>query len=444
MRFGVNYTPRVGWFHAWLDHDRDAVRRDLEQVAALDLDHVRIFPLWDLVQPNRGHIRPAALAAVADVVDAAAEVGLDVNVDALQGHLSSFDYLPAWLTTWHERNMFTDPEALAGEEAYLRALGETLRGRPNLMGLTLGNEVNQFAARPHPRPHEIDADQAEAWLRRLLGAAREGVLGTEGSVRPAGASATDVLVTHAAYDATWYDERQPFLPRHAAELGDQTVVHSWVFNGAAQRHGGLGTGSVRHAEYLVQLAAAWHTDASRPVWLQEVGVPTTVVDPGDAVAFLEQTVRHAAGVAGLSGITWWCSHDVSRAMLDFPPVEYDLGLVDEHGTVKPTGRAFAALARELRDAPAPAPSPVGLVLDDTVPHRTGCAPGGDFFEAWVRAAERDGRGPQVVLQSRSHDAGFLAERGVERLERTADADETPGALVPTAVASGGAAATMRP
>lgn len=428
MRFGVNYTPRVGWFHSWLDLDLDEVRRDFEQIAGLGLDHVRIFPLWDLIQPNRGLIRPAGLAAVADMVDAAGESGLDVNVDALQGHLSSFDFLPAWLTTWHERNMFTDPEALAGQESYLRALGDVLRDKPNLLGLTLGNEVNQFAARPHPRPHEIDADQAEAWLVRLLDVARAG---------------TDGLVTHAAYDATWYDERQPFLPRHAAELGDETVVHSWVFNGAAQRHGGLGTGSVRHAEYLVQLAAAWHTSADRPVWLQEVGVPTTVVDPGDAVAFLEQTVRHAADVTALSGITWWCSHDVSRSMLDFPPVEYDLGLIDEHGAVKPTGRAFAALARELRDAPVPEPSPSGLVLEDTEPYRESCAPGGSFFDAWMHACERDGRGPQVVLRSRAQDTRLLSERGVDRLDeptgRPRDVGEVPEH---DAALLGGAAATL--
>lgn len=428
MRFGVNYTPRVGWFHSWLDLDLDEVRRDFEQIAALGLDHVRIFPLWDLIQPNRGLIRPAGLAAVADMVDAAGEVGLDVNVDALQGHLSSFDFLPAWLTTWHERNMFTDPEALAGQESYLRALGDVLRDKPNLLGLTLGNEVNQFAARPHPRPHEIDAPQAQAWLERLLGAARQ---------------VTDGIVTHAAYDATWYDERQPFLPQHAAELGDETVVHSWVFNGAAQRHGGLGTGSVRHAEYLVQLAAAWHTDAQRPVWLQEVGVPTTVVDPDDAVSFLEQTVRNAADVPGLSGITWWCSHDVSRSMLDFPPVEYDLGLIDEHGRVKPTGHAFAELARELRDAPAPAPSAAGLVLDDSAPYRASCAPGGSFFDAWMHAADRDGRGPQVVLQSRVDDSVLLDGRGVARLERpTGGADDSTETVGDDSALLGGAAATL--
>lgn len=423
MRFGVNYTPRAGWFHAWLDLDLDEVRRDFEAIAGLEADHVRLFPLWHLVQPNRGLLRPAALADIGAVVDAAAEFDLDVNVDALQGHLSSFDFLPAWVTTWHERNIFTDPVALAGEEAYLRALGEVLRPRPNVLGLTLGNEVNQFAARPHPHPHPIDEAQAEEWLVRLLGVARESAPG---------------LITHAAYDATWYDERQPFLPSHAAEHGDQTVVHSWVFNGAAQRHGGLGAGSVRHAEYLVQLAAAWHALADRPVWLQEVGVPVTVVDRGDAADFLEQTVRRAADVPVLSAVTWWCSHDVARSLLDFPPVEYDLGLIDEDGVVKPTGRRFAELARELRGAPRPAASPVGLVLDDSRPYRADCAPGGAFFEAWVRAAERDGRGPQVVLASRQTDAALLAARGISRMERVDAADR--GA--PTPVLGGGAAATL--
>lgn len=423
MRFGVNYTPRAGWFHAWLDLDLDEVRRDFAAIAELEADHVRLFPLWHLVQPNRGLIRPAALDEIGAVVDAAAEFGLDVNVDALQGHLSSFDFLPAWVTTWHERNMFTDPIALAGEEAYVRALGAVLQGRPNVLGLTLGNEVNQFAAKPHPHPHPIDDGQAEQWLVRLLGAARDSAPG---------------LITHAAYDATWYDERQPFLPRHAAEHGDETVVHSWVFNGAAQIHGGLGIGSVRHAEYLAQLAAAWHATADRPVWLQEVGVPVTVVDREDAAEFLERTVRHAADVAALSGITWWCSHDVARSMLDFPPVEYDLGLIDEHGRVKPTGRRFAELARELRRSPRPAPAPVGLVLDDdAAPYRADCAPGGSFFESWMRTAERDGRGPQVVLRSRRDDTALLAARGIERTETPdAAADGVPAAL------GGGAAATL--
>src|SRR3546814_18450092 len=79
-RFGVNYTPSRGWFHSWLDFRTDDARRDLEAVASLGVDHIRIFPLWPLVQPNRGLIRDRPLADVVALVDVAAEHGLEVNV----------------------------------------------------------------------------------------------------------------------------------------------------------------------------------------------------------------------------------------------------------------------------------------------------------------------------------------------------------------------------
>jgi len=401
MRFGVNYTPSAGWFHSWLDFRADAARRDFEGIAALGVDHVRVFPLWGVVQPNRGLIRRAALDDIGTLIDVAAEFELDVNVDAIQGHLSSFDFLPAWLVTWHRRNMFTDPEVVEGEEQYVRALGQLLASRPNVLGLTLGNETNQFAAAPHPDPHPVTVSQAHAWLERLTAAARESAPG---------------LVTHSMYDAAWYDDTQPFEPAHAAEHGDATVVHSWVFNGAAQRYGALAPGSVRHAEYLLQLAAAWNPQATRPVWLQEVGAPTNVVPAAEAPDFLEATVRAASAVQNLWGITWWCSHDVSRELADFPELEYDLGLIANDGAVKQTGRRFAELVAELRRTAAAAPTPTAIVLDDAAPgYRARCAPGGEFFERWLRVATAEGRGPQVILATRAGDAASLAARGITTL-----------------------------
>jgi endo-1,4-beta-mannosidase len=398
MRFGVNYTPSAGWFHSWLDFDPDDVRRDFAAIAGLGVDHVRVLPLWPLIQPNRGLIRPRALRDVEAVVDVAAEFGLAVNVDALQGHLSSFDFLPSWLESWHRRNLFTDTDVVGSLADYVRALAGALADRPNLLGLTLGNEVNQFAAAPHPAPHPVTEEGAGWWLARLTAAARSGV-------RP------ETLVTHAMYDAAWYDDTQPFGPRHAVEHGDATVVHSWVFNGTAQAYGGLGAGSVRHAEYLCRLAAAWHTDATRPVWLQEVGAPTNVVDERDAPEFLAATIRNAARVEGLYGITWWCSHDVSRSMLDFPALEYDLGLFTADNRLKPTGERFAEVIKEARAEPSAVDE--AILLDDTVQgHRAATAPAGAFSRAWLAATPPDGPGPQIVLASRAGDSGLLADRGI--------------------------------
>ena len=77
-RFGANYVPSSGWFYSWLDFDPDAVRRDFADLAALGLDHVRIFPIWPWIQPNRGLIRVSAVDDVLAMIDCAAEFGLDV------------------------------------------------------------------------------------------------------------------------------------------------------------------------------------------------------------------------------------------------------------------------------------------------------------------------------------------------------------------------------
>lgn len=38
MKFGVNYTPSHGWFHAWLDPDWDGIDNDLKQISELGMD----------------------------------------------------------------------------------------------------------------------------------------------------------------------------------------------------------------------------------------------------------------------------------------------------------------------------------------------------------------------------------------------------------------------
>jgi len=438
MRFGVNHTPSVGWFHSWLDFSPSDTARDMEQIASLGADHVRIFPLWPVVQPNRTLIRQSALRDVATVVDIAGSFGLDVNVDALQGHLSSFDFVPSWLESWHRRNMFTDPDVVASTAAYVEALAAIVADKPNLLGITVGNEVNQFAHAPHPAPHDTTAEQGHAWAAAMVAAARRGLgdgLEARRDSAPSPASGTasrpGPLVTVAQYDAAWYDDAQPFGPEHAADHGDATVTHSWVFNGSAALHGALGPGSVRHGEYLLQLAAAWNRDPARPNWLQEVGAPTNVVDPADAASFTEQTIRHVLDAQHVLGVTWWCSHDVSRSLADFPELEYDLGLFTNDGRLKPAGEAFAALARSARDGTATpvAPPSTALVLDDVRPDgaprhgvRADSAPGGRFAAAWLALAEGapDRRGPQVVLRSRVGDDTLLAARGITRCVEVPD------------------------
>ena len=397
VRFGVNYTPSEGWFHHWLDFDLDSVRADLDSIAALGLDHIRVFPLWPYFQPNRSLIRPRAVEQLVALADAAAERGLDVNVDGLQGHLSSFDFLPAWTRTWHRRNLFTDPDVLDGQAAYLHTLAAALADRPNFIGMTLGNEVNQFSAGPHPDPDRATADEIDSWLTRMLAACEQGAPGR--------------LHLHAEYDATWYQDDQPFTPAQAARHGDVTAVHSWIFNGTAQRHGRAAVPTEHHAAYLVELSKAWADEPHRPVWLQEVGAPAPLIPPGHAAAFTAATVEGALDCPDLWGITWWCSHDVSRGLADFPELEYGLGLLTNDRRAKDTARVLAQAAAHARTYSPPAPRTTALVVPAGPAERSLCAPGGPVFDAFFRLTA-DGARPTTVLDTRADDKDHLAARGI--------------------------------
>ncbi|MFE9646063.1 glycosyl hydrolase [Streptomyces sp. NPDC006365] len=400
LRFGVNYTPRRGWFHSWHDFDPAHAREDLAQIAGLGLDHVRIFHLWPLLQPNRMLIRTAAVDQLVRLVDLAAEAGLDVLVDGIQGHLSSFDFYPEWTRSWHHRNVFTDPEAIEAQAELLRVLGGALADRPNLLGLQLGNELNNLVEHNPATP-----DQVDHYLDTLLTAARSG-LGAKG------------LVTHSAYDAAWYGDDHPFTPEASARKGDLTTVHPWVFSADCARRYGPRSPQVRHlAEYGVELAKAYATERARPVWVQETGAPEPHIPAPDAPGFARATVLNAAECTHLWGVTWWCSHDVDRSLADFPELEYTLGLFDSTGRAKPIASALADVVAKLRTGPHQAqPRDTALILDCTPATRSVSGPGGAYFEEWMRL-RADGLRPAVVPAAWAEDAEYLAARGISELIR---------------------------
>lgn len=378
MRVGVNYTPRRGWFHSWLDFDANDVRRDFEAIAALGLDHVRVFPLWPLLQPNRTLIRPQAIADVVAVADAAAEQGLSVSVDVLNGHLSSFDFLPSWLVTWHRRNLFTDPLAISGERALIGELAAALHDHPAATGLTLGNEFAQFAApvEPHRHPAFCPAvpTEIDSWLGEMFSAVREGW--------PGG------VHTHGFDDDVFFVDEHPFTPRHAVTYGDVTTVHAWVFTSGLALAGRPVRDLALFPRYLVDLAAAWG-GPDRRIWLQEVGAPRTLISDADAPAFMSGVLDAIVDVPELDAVTWWCSHDVNRDLADFPEVEYALGLFDADGRPKPEARLLAERIPELRAATGRSRDGATLTFNadwTTGAGRSATSPAGELFERWLAEA----------------------------------------------------------
>ena len=171
---------------------------------------------------------------------------------------------------------------------------------------------------------------------------------------------------------------------------------------------------------MIELSRAFADDPHRPIWLQEVGAPSNCLTPEETPGFLEATVRSATRTADLWGVTWWCSHDVSRELADFPELEYSLGLIGQDGVAKPIGRRLAEIVPDLRARrPAPARS-LGIVIEvddaDTPVSRAALSPGGAVFQAWVDAC-RDGADPAFVTSRTAEDPAALAARGITELLR---------------------------
>ncbi|TWD73242.1 cellulase (glycosyl hydrolase family 5) [Kribbella amoyensis] len=369
-RFGANYVPSAGWFYSWLDYDPAAVRRDFADLAGLGLDHVRVFPIWPWIQPNRAIVRERAIADLLDTVDAAAEHGLSVAVDLVQGHLSSFDFLPSWVLTWHKASLFEDSTVRAGLKAYVQAVAGAVATKPNVFAITLGNEVNNLWPDSPTTP-----EASTSWAQDLLAAIRK--------------AAPDVLALHSVFDDAWYQADHPFLPVDAVDLGDLSTVHSWVFNGVSRVDGPLGPATLTHADYLVELAAATSVDPQRPVWLQEIGVPGPDIPADLQAEFTRRTVELVLPNPKLWGVTWWSSHDIDRRLLDFPDREYDLGLFTVDHQRKPAASALAEVIADVRAngvQPVEASTLAAPVNLRTEPHRRPeVAPGSEFHLQWVAA-----------------------------------------------------------
>lgn len=92
-RFGVNYTPSHNWWFCWNDWNRDPIQHDLDHIAKLDADHLRVMLIWPDFQPNLTWISPAHLDRLDGLMTVAAARQLDVLVTVFTGQLSGWFFV---------------------------------------------------------------------------------------------------------------------------------------------------------------------------------------------------------------------------------------------------------------------------------------------------------------------------------------------------------------
>src|SRR5579863_1254573 len=113
-RFGVNYTPSHNWWFCWNDWNADPIRRDLDAIAALGADLLRIMLIWPFFQPNPKWVSTAHLERLDQLLGLMGERNLDALVTAFTGQLSGWFFLPSFNRL--SEGFYTDPKMWAAEE----------------------------------------------------------------------------------------------------------------------------------------------------------------------------------------------------------------------------------------------------------------------------------------------------------------------------------------
>jgi len=396
VRFGVNYVPSSRWWYSWSDWNRDSIRRDLADIAALEADHIRVQLLWPVFQPNATGMSNEAMARLEQLLDDANVFELDVEITVLDGQLSGFLFVPAFLISNENgsvRNIITDPAAIIAEKRLFAALAERIAGHPRFMGFDIANEIYWFT---QPLNMHFTPAQGDAWMEQLLAYCER--------VAPGKFHVNGV-------DKWPYEAGSPngFTRRALARAGAASCVHPWAgFGPIYPKYGPLSSAAIHYAEFLVQYMQAFSAGGRRTIWIEEDGCSKQWMREDLIPQWAEASVRNAAGCDRLYGITWWCSHDVNPRYTGFNKLEYDLGLYTNDRKLKPLGRRLRDLVREFdKMPPRIAKRTSAIVIPDSM--------GSDALLPHYIRYISGGVGPQVVLESRSADSAYLRSRGITQL-----------------------------
>jgi hypothetical protein len=303
LRFGANYVPSSNWFYSWptTEWNIDLINADLKAIANLGFDHIRVQCIWPFFMPTASNVVADTMKTnLSALLDSAYSYGLGVQVTVLDGWMAGAAYLPSW-----SQNVFTDTTTtIPAEELLLERLLQwqgvtyTIGNHPAFLGFDIGNEMNALLNQgSSATAAQVDTWQNTIWdymessaIQALMTSGKAHVLGI-GS-RP------------------WWQNNN-FTRTDAGTLFDRTVIHYYPSDiDAIQTWGDLGTQTCAMLEYNAQLAYAYHTDLTRPVWVEETGLTTsTLTEISDAPSYINNLVENAAYTGVLWGITWWCSHN---------------------------------------------------------------------------------------------------------------------------------------
>jgi hypothetical protein len=329
-RFGVNYTPSHNWWFCWNDWNPDPIQRDLDAVAALAADHLRVLLIWPYFQPNPKWVSPLHLERLDQLLTLMDQRHLDALITVFTGQLSGWYFLPPFNRPGGD--FFTNGEMRAAQELFMRELARTVVPHRNVIGFDLGNEINTCWRAP--------VAAGDAWMASMLALA-DGVLPQR-------------LNVNGVDHHPWFTE-DTFSPQALVRDQRMPVMHCYPWwTGALKFGGAMDPPSIRLLAAMAALIRSYAGSPQKPVWAGEFNTCIETLPEKQQAQWLERAVL-AAIEEGVSWFTYWDSHDVDRRFA-FNPLEYSLGLLTNAGQVKEQGRVFRELALAWQGKPVQFPA----------------------------------------------------------------------------------------
>jgi hypothetical protein len=328
-RFGVNYVPSQNWYYCYNDWKPEDIRRDMEAIADLGADHIRMMVIWPWFQPNPAQVSSIHLDHLEEMLTISAENGLDVMVTLYNGGLSGYAFD---LPYFDKKNFYSALEWQKAQMLLLEKTAERMQGHTNFLGFDIGNELNVN--------WQTDIKTGDAWMKIFLEKMR--------SLCPA------KVHVNGVDHKPWFFE-DTFSPQ--ALMAEQPIValHCWSFWTGAGRHSPpLGKPYTALTAGMTALARSYGNDPLKPIWIEEFGACSEEMPEKDVPRWLELSFENALS-QGVSWFTWWASHDIDRSF-QFHPFEYTLGLLTTENKIKEQGRVFKRFAEAYRGKPAVIPT----------------------------------------------------------------------------------------
>jgi endo-1,4-beta-mannosidase len=343
-RFGVNYTPSKNWWFCWNEWEADAIKRDLDAIAALGMDHLRVLLLWPYFQPNPKWVSPLHLDRFDQLLSIMGERNLDAVVTVFTGQLSGWFFLPPFNKPGSA--FYADAAIWNAQEMLIRQLARVMKERKNIIGFDFGNEINTCWS--------TEPSLGDAWMAKMFAVME--------TVDPEGVHVNGVD------ELPWF-ESTTFSPK-ALAARPMPVMHCYPYWSGALKFGGpTDPPSIKLLAAMATLIRSYAGDSRKPVWAEEFNTCIEALNEKQQAEWLDKAVLDAID-SGVSWFTYWDSHDVDRKF-EFNSLEYSLGLLTNDGKVKEQGWVFKRLADEYRGKavkfpaePLP-PPPLGRDHDGT-------------------------------------------------------------------------------